>query len=53
VPRTAVVDTLAPEFAGKLRNKPNDPAHYDTDSARLLGAAYANALLTLGNPRTW
>ncbi|MDR1010229.1 MAG: sialate O-acetylesterase [Opitutaceae bacterium] len=52
VPRTAVVDTLAPEFAGKLRNKPNDPAHYDTDSARLLGAAYARAMLTLGTPRT-
>ncbi|MDR2673491.1 MAG: sialate O-acetylesterase, partial [Opitutaceae bacterium] len=47
VPHTAVVDTLAPEFDGKLRNKPNDPAHYDSESARLLGAAYARAMLPL------
>ncbi|OAM88557.1 sialate O-acetylesterase [Termitidicoccus mucosus] len=49
VPHTAAVDTLAPEFGGNLRNKPNDPAHYDSESARLLGAAYARAMLTLLN----
>jgi hypothetical protein len=47
VPCTAVIDTLAPEFENKLRNKPNDPSHYDAASARLLGQAYAKAMLFL------
>jgi hypothetical protein len=47
VARTGVVDTLDPKFGGKLRNKPNDQAHYDTPSARLLGEGYAEAILPL------
>jgi hypothetical protein len=44
VPHTAVVDTLSPGLRGKLVNKSEDPPHYDTPSARLLGAAYAEAV---------
>lgn len=47
VPHTAVVDTLSPLLAGRLHNKPADPPHYDSASARLLGAAYAEAALPL------
>jgi hypothetical protein len=47
VPCTEVIDTLAPEFENKLRNKPKDPPHYNAPSARLLGRAYAKAMLRI------
>ncbi|AHF93824.1 hypothetical protein OpiT1DRAFT_05519 [Opitutaceae bacterium TAV1] len=51
MPHTAGVDMLAPESGGKLRDKLNALAHYGSESAlvRLLGVAYARAMLTLLN----
>jgi len=47
LPHSAVVNTLAPGIKEQLRAKPDDPAHYDSASARLLGRLYADALLPL------
>lgn len=47
VPHTATVNTLAPSVVEQLRNKPNDPPHYDSPSARLLGRLYAEAIKPL------
>lgn len=50
VPQTATVNTLAPEVLDQLRNKTDDPSHYDTPSYHLLGRLYARALLPLLTP---
>lgn len=47
VAHTAVVNTSAPGLAGKLRNKPDDPPHYDSPSARLLGTLFAREMAPL------
>lgn len=47
LPHSAVVNTLAPGIKERLRAKPDDPAHYDSASARLLGRLYAEALRPL------
>jgi hypothetical protein len=47
VPHTAVVNTSAPEIAGRLHRKPDDPPHYDAASARLLGELYAEMIRSL------
>jgi len=41
VANAAVVNTRAPELAGRLRNKVDDEPHYDAASARLLGELMA------------
>jgi hypothetical protein len=43
----AVIDTGLGGDGPALVNKPNDPSHYDSNSARRLGAMYAEALAHL------
>lgn len=47
IPRTAVVDTNAPALEGLLKNKTDDPPHYDSPSARRIGELFAREMLPL------
>lgn len=47
ITHSAVVDTLASGLKEHLRAKVNDPIHYDSPSARLLGERYAAAMRPL------
>jgi hypothetical protein len=47
VPHTAVVDTNAPALEGLLKNKADDPPHYDSPSARRLGELFAREMVPL------
>ncbi len=49
IPHTAVVDTNAPALEGLLKNKADDPPHYDSPSARRLGELFAREMLPLLN----
>jgi len=42
---TAVVSTMSPEIVHLLHNKSDDPPHYDSASARLLGRHFAQAIM--------
>jgi hypothetical protein len=47
VKNTAVVSTIAADVVLLLHNKSDDPPHYDSASARLLGRHFADAIMPL------
>jgi hypothetical protein len=47
ISHTAVVDTNAPALEGLLKNKTDDPPHYDSPSARRLGELFAREMVPL------